>query len=67
MLEFRLFLFFLLCMRIWRIQSFLLQDDSMDEVGREQEMNAAAEVTSVLSESGFTINESTEILEIVIE
>ena len=45
----------------------MLQDDSMDEVGREQEMNAAAEVTSVLSESGFTINESTEILEIVIE
>ena len=39
----------------------------MDEFGGEHEMNAAAEVTSVLSESGFTINESTEILEIAIE
>ena len=38
----------------------MLQDDSMDEVDGEHEMNAAAEVISVLSESGFTINESTE-------
>ena len=32
----------------------------MDEFDGEHEMNAAAEVTSVLSESGLTINESIE-------
>ena len=38
----------------------MLQDE--DEVGREQEMNAAAEVTSVPSESGFSYDKSTEYL-----